>query len=140
MTGYMPKSKNDKWATPKELYDEWNKEFKFNYDPCPITWKEGDADGLTVEWGTSTFCNPPYSDTAKWIEKAHKEWKKGKRVVMLINAITDTKAFHKYIYHQAEIRFLQGRIKFVDYTDPANPKVKAANVKASMLVIFQQIE
>jgi len=39
MTGYMPKSKNDKWATPKELYDEWNKEFKFNYDPCPITWK-----------------------------------------------------------------------------------------------------
>jgi len=92
---------------------------------------------LTAEWGTSTFCNPPYSDTAKWIEKAHKEWKKGKRVVMLINAITDTKAFHKYIYHQAEIRFLQGRIKFVDYTDPANPKVKAANVKASMLVIYE---
>jgi site-specific DNA-methyltransferase (adenine-specific) len=135
-SGYMPKSKNDKWATPKALYDAWNEEFKFNYDPCPITWKEGDADGLDVEWGTSTFCNPPYSDTAKWIEKAHIEWKKGKQVVMLINAITDTKAFHKYIYHQADIRFLQGRIKFVDYTDPLKPITKAANVKASMLVIF----
>jgi len=137
MPGYMPTSKNDKWATPKTLYDEWNKEFNFNYDPCPINWKEGDADGLTADWGSSTFCNPPYSDTAKWIEKAHIEWKKGKKVVMLINAITDTKAFHKYIYNQAQIRFLQGRIKFVDYSDPANPKVKAPNVKASMLVIFQ---
>lgn len=136
MPGYMPTSKNDKWATPKELYDDWNKEFNFNYDPCPITWKAGDADGLTADWGTSTFCNPPYSDTAKWIEKAYNEWKKGKKVVMLINAITDTKAFHKYIYNQANIRFLQGRIKFVDYSDPANPKVKAPNVKASMLVIF----
>jgi site-specific DNA-methyltransferase (adenine-specific) len=98
MTAYMPKSKNDKWGTPKHVYDKLNEEFTFNFDPCPITWKEGDADGLSVEWGTSTFCNPPYSATAKWIEKASNESKKGKVIVMLINAVTDTKAFHKYIY------------------------------------------
>jgi site-specific DNA-methyltransferase (adenine-specific) len=115
----------------------WNKEFLFNYDPCSISWKPGDADGLTTDWGSSTFCNPPYSATAKWIEKAHSEWKKGKTVVMLINAITDTKAFHKYIYGQAELRFLEGRIKFVDYTDPEKPTTKAGNVKPSMLVIFR---
>lgn len=137
MSGYMPKSKNDKWGTPKALYDTLNEEFKFNYDPCPITWKEGDADGLAVEWGTSTFCNPPYSATGKWIEKAYNESKKGKVVVMLINAVTDTKAFHKYIYNKAEVRFLEGRLKFVDYSNPEKPITKAPNVKASMIVVFR---
>jgi phage N-6-adenine-methyltransferase len=134
MSAYMPKSKSDKWATPSEVYDPLNTEFKFNYDPCPIEWKEGDQDGLTAEWGTSTFCNPPYSKVALWIAKAHSEWKKGKTVVMLINAITDTKAFHEYIYGQAELRFIKGRISFID---PTNPKKKQPNVKPSMLVIFK---
>jgi phage N-6-adenine-methyltransferase len=134
MSGYMPKSKTDKWQTPPELYGTLNTEFHFNYDPCPIDWKEGDADGLTTEWGTSTFCNPPYSKVAKWIEKAHKEWKKGKTIVMLINAITDTIAFHEFIYGQAELRFIRGRISFIN---PAEPTKKQPNPKASMLVIFR---
>lgn len=134
MSGYMPKSKSDKWETPKALYDEWNKEFKFDYDPCPITWKEGDQDGLTADWGQSTFCNPPYSKVALWIKKAHDEWKKGKQVVMLINVITDTKAFHEYIYGKAELRFLKGRVSFVD---PNNRDKKQPNVKPSMLVVFK---
>ena len=45
MSGYMPKSKNDKWGTPKDIFDKLNDEFSFNFDPCPITWKEGDTDG-----------------------------------------------------------------------------------------------
>ncbi len=129
----MPKSKSDKWGTPKDLYDKLNAEFKFNFDPCPITWVEGDPDGLLIDWGTSTFVNPPYSKVAKWIEKSYNEWKKGKRVVMLINAITDTKAFHKYILNNAELRFIEGRIKFIN---PENPKKLMPNVKPSMLVIF----
>jgi site-specific DNA-methyltransferase (adenine-specific) len=134
MSGYMPKSKSDKWATPQKLYDELNNEFKFNFDPCPITWKEGDPDGLSIDWGSSTFCNPPYSKVALWIKKAYDEWKKGKKVVMLINAITDTKAFHEYIYNKAELRFIKGRISFID---PNNPTKKQPNVKPSMLVIFK---
>jgi len=130
---YIPKSKSDKWATPKELYDKLNEEFKFNYDPCPIDWKEGDIDGLTSEWGTSTFCNPPYSKVALWIEKAYNESKKGKKIVMLINAITDTIAFHKYIYGIAELRFIKGRLCFID---PNNKNKKQPNVKPSMIVIF----
>lgn len=136
MSAYIPKSKSDKWGTPPEVYDPLNKEFNFNHDPCPIDWKVGDADGLTTEWGTSTFCNPPYSATAKWIEKASKESKKGKTVVMLINAVTDTKAFHQYIYKKdnVEIRFVQGRIKFIN---PENKEKKAPNVKGSMIVVFK---
>lgn len=136
MAAYIPKSKSDKWMTPPEIYNPLNEEFKFDYDPCPIEWETGDTDGLLSEWGTSTFCNPPYSQTAKWIKKASDESKKGKLVVMLINAVTDTIAFHQYIYNKAEIRFLKGRIKFIN---PANPEKRAPNVKASMIVIFRPI-
>ena len=134
MTAYMPKSKSDKWGTPPEVYDPLNDEFHFNYDPCPLDWKQGDADGLATEWGTSTFCNPPYSKVADWIKKAHAEWKKGKTIVMLINAITDTKAFHEFIYGQAELRFLKGRVKFIN---PLEPDKRQPAPKPSMLVIFR---
>ena len=131
---YMPKSKSDKWGTPKDLYNKLDDEFKFNFDPCPIDWKEGDPDGLAIPWGTSTFCNPPYSNTKEWVKKAYDEFKKGKKVVLLINAITDTVAFHEYIYNKAtEIRFFKGRIHFVD---PSNPKKKAPSPKPSMLVVY----
>jgi site-specific DNA-methyltransferase (adenine-specific) len=136
MTSYMPKSKSDKWETPPEIYDPLHEEFDFNFDPCPINWKEGDLDGLSIEWGTRTFCNPPYSNTAKWIEKAYNENKKGKLVVLLSNAITDTIAFHKYIYNQpnVEIRFIKGRVKFIN---PEQRDKRTPNVKASMIVIFK---
>ena len=131
---YMKKSVSDKWQTPPEVYDPLNAEFAFNFDPCPIEWQPGDADGLAIEWGSSTFCNPPYSNVAAWIKKAHAEWKKGKTVVMLINAVTDTKAFHEYIYNIAEVRFIKGRVKFIN---PATPDKRAPAPKASMIVVFR---
>jgi site-specific DNA-methyltransferase (adenine-specific) len=134
MPGYIPKSKSDNWQTPKELYDSLNKEFKFDCDPCPINYNDKSPDGLEIEWGISTFCNPPYSKTKLFIKKAYEEWKKGKTVVLLINVITDTIAFHKYIYNQAEIRFIKGRIKFIN---PDKPDIKNPNVRPSMIVIFK---
>lgn len=38
---------------------------------------------------------------------------------MLIPARTDTRYFHEYIYHKAEIRFIKGRLKFGDATQSA---------------------
>jgi site-specific DNA-methyltransferase (adenine-specific) len=132
---YFPKSKSDKWMTPIELYNSLNDEFHFNFDPCPIEWTpETHPDGLEIEWGTCSFVNPPYSAVAKWIKKANEEWKKGKTVLMLINAITDTVAFHEYIYNQAELRFIKGRIQF---SHASNAEKKAPNVRPSMLVIFR---
>jgi hypothetical protein len=112
-------SGNDKWGTPTKLYDELNQEFKFNFDPAPISYKDGDPDGLLIDWGTSNFVNPPYSGTAKWIKKAYEEHLKGNKSVMLINVCTDTKAFHKYCYNKQniEIRFIQGRIKFINHNN-----------------------
>jgi len=121
---YFPKSKTDKWATPKELYEKLDNEFEFNFDPCPIDWKSSDPDGLLIHWGTSTFCNPPYSQVSKWIKKASQEASKGNRVVMLINAITDTKAFHEYIYGQREVRFIKGRLSFINPDNPTKKTTK----------------
>ena len=120
--------------TPPEVYEPLHKEFAFTCDPCPISWQEGDANGLETDWGSSTFVNPPYSQTALWIKKASEEASKGKTVVLLLNAVTDTIAFHKYIYRKAELRFLKGRVKFIN---PAEPEKRSPNVKASMIVIFR---
>lgn len=71
-------SASDQWATPKHVYEALDAEFGFTYDPCPL-WVLGElcSDGLMADWGSVTFCNPPYSSIGKWVKKAHQEWRKG---------------------------------------------------------------
>lgn len=107
----------DEWETPQDTFDALDKEFHFTLDPCStdenakckyhFTEKE---DGLKRSWGGEiVFCNPPYSQITKWVQKASEE---RTTTVMLIPARTDTKWFHKYIYHRTEIRFIKGRLKY----------------------------
>ena len=126
------------WATPWEFFRQLDAEFHFNLDPCSTHENAKCADhftkaedGLSQNWGgKKVFCNPPYGrELPKWIRKAHDEAEEGALVVMLIPARTDTRAFHDYIYHQAEIRFIRGRIKFGD--------AKTSAPFPSMLVIFR---
>jgi len=57
------------WATPKWLYEELNKEFNFDFDPCPL---HSNQDGLNISWGKRNFINPPYGkEISKWIKKAY---------------------------------------------------------------------
>lgn len=117
----MYSSKSNEWATPLEFYKELDNEFHFNLDPCSddtnykcekhFTLAD---DGLSQNWGgCRVFCNPPYSDISKWVEKSFREGHKDNTiVVMLIPARTDTKYFHDYILHRSEIRFVKGRLKF----------------------------
>ena len=51
---------NDDWKTPKSLYDSLDKEFHFDFDPCPFKHDITLWNGLNVEWGNSNFVNPPY--------------------------------------------------------------------------------
>jgi phage N-6-adenine-methyltransferase len=134
MINRAKKGYSDKWGTPPSIYNPLNEEFKFNFDPCPITWKEGDPDALETEWGTSTFCNPPYSRVAEFVKKADEEAHKGKTIVMLINACTDTKWFHEFIYKKRDVRFVKGRIAFID---PTNPAKKQPSPRPSMIVVFR---
>ena len=100
------------WPTPASLYKQLHEEFAFNFDPCPLYGVEY-MNGLDEEWGSSTFCNPPYGRViGKWTAKAVSEWNKGKTVVLLIPSRTDTKWWHRDIMQASEIRFIKGRLKF----------------------------
>ncbi len=47
----------DDWATPPYFYDELNKEFDFNFDPCPYQHDIEKWNGLEIEWGNNLFIN-----------------------------------------------------------------------------------
>ena len=85
------------WLTPMDIYNDLNKEFNFNFDPCPYP-KSNNFDGLTCEWGSSNYVNPPFGSimhqgpndkTLKkkgptaWMRKAIEEQKKGKLSVVV---------------------------------------------------------
>lgn len=136
------------WATPKKVFDELDNEFHFTLDPCcsHITAKckkhyTIEEDGLKQDWSKDVvFINPPFGrEQAAWIKKGWEEWKKGATIVFLIPARTDTKAFHQYIYNQAEIRFIKGRLVFEKpFTDVPKEKWTAAPFP-SMICIFRSI-
>jgi len=138
---------DDNYATPPELYNELNKEFNFDFDPCPYNEGEIINDGLKIDWGKSNFVNPPYSQKLKeqFIIKGIEEMKKGNTSVFLIPVSTSTKLFHDYIKPNAsEIRFLKGRVKFGKINDngefyyPLNKYGKIqSGTKDSMIVIFK---
>lgn len=45
------------WLTPRDLMSQLQDEFSFTFDACPYP-KPPDFDGLTCEWGQSTYVNP----------------------------------------------------------------------------------
>lgn len=133
----MCSSQKTEWETPNSLFEELDKEFNFTLDPC-CTHNNAKCEkhytkednGLLQDWtGERVFCNPPYGkELPPWIRKCAEHGERGGLAVMLIFARTDTKAFHEYIYHKAEIRFLKGRVKFGG--------CKNAAPFPSMIVIF----
>jgi len=70
------------WLTPPELMKQLQDEFGFNFDACPYPRPE-DYDSLTVDWGESTYVNPPFSGPTAWVRKAIAESEKGKQVVFV---------------------------------------------------------
>lgn len=110
MSVHFSSAKMD-WQTPDAVYDELDKEFNFDHDPCPPDYK---VDGLTSDWGERNFVNPPYGrQIGSWIAKGYYEARiKGKTVVFLIPSRTDTKWWHDFVMQADEIRFIKGRLKF----------------------------
>ena len=79
------------WLTPPDLFRQLDLEFDFNFDPCPYPLPEG-FDGLTCEWGQSSYVNPPFGSIlhegkkkgpTAWVKKAILEHSKGKTVVLV---------------------------------------------------------
>ena len=141
------KKRTQKWGTPPALLEILDQQYNFTrnpdgalFDPCPLDYDPAThPNGLAIDWAPSTFCNPPYSGVCDWVQKASIEARKGCQIVMLLNAATDSAWFHLHIWQQpgVEVRFLRGRVPFVD---PENPRYRVANPSPSMLVIFKAVK
>lgn len=137
---------SDNWATPKEFYDKLNKEFNFDFDPCPLMNESEitpEKDGLLIEWGKRNYINPPYSKSLKeaFVLKSIEESKKGKLCVMLLPVSTSTKLFHEHILPNAtEIRFVKGRIKFLGTNTKGEFVTNKSPMHDSMIVVFNNIK
>jgi len=117
----MFSSATEEWATPQNIFDTLDKQFKFTLDPCSTdenhkceTYFTKKENGLAQSWiGHSVFMNPPYgNEIKKWVKKAWlSSQKENTTVVCLLPARTDTKWFHKYCVH-GSIWFVKGRLRF----------------------------
>ena len=101
--------KSDDWQTPKRMYNIYIDNGYF--DPCPY---ESTFNGLEIEWKDKNFVNPPYSKIKFFVDKAIEEHKKGKEIILLIPARTDTKYFRKLVDYGVNILFITGRLHFND--------------------------
>jgi|LSQX01.3.fsa_nt_gb hypothetical protein len=108
--------KKEYWITPPEIYDDLNKEFNFDFDPCPYPFNG--IDGTEIDWGNVTYLNPPFrkkdgkngKGPTAFIRKAIEENKKGKTVVIMINTNT---FINMLLEAGAEMRSM-GRVKWLD--------------------------
>lgn len=124
--------KTDNWQTPLLFYHKLDIEFNFNLDPCPLN---PSVDGLKIPWKGHIFVNPPYSQIKKWLIKAHEELKKEAEIIVFLTfANTDTSWFHDYVLNKAEIRFIRGRLRFLD----KKGNYKNSAMRPSMILIFRK--
>lgn len=134
---------SDHWSTPIDIVRELEREFgSFDLDPCcrPETAKAPkfytpEDDGLSKPWFGHVFLNPPYSKPAPWLKKAIHETREGicDMVVALLPVRTDTRWFHELVNHQADLRFIKGRVRWIGWQGTPIPNPK----DPSMLAVYQ---
>ncbi len=137
-------SKDQKWATPKGLFRRFDNVFRFKLDPCAVEktakckiFFTPKTDGLKQQWHKigNAFVNPPFSkELYIWVKKSYLESKKGIVVVMLIPARTDTRAWHDFIFPNARILFIKGRITFEDQREGVKPHSDPAFFPSALIV------
>lgn len=133
------------WLTPPDLYAELDSEFSFNFDPCPYPLPKN-FDGLTCEWGTRSYCNPPFGSImhqgpldkkpkkkgpTAWMRKAIEEYKKGK-FILIVYPVDKWILMMTEIVGCREIRNL-GDVKWVSIEDGLPGKGTGRHIAAFIL-------
>jgi hypothetical protein len=126
----------DSWITPKEIIDALG---RFDLDPCqcdPQPWTCAaahytiDVDGLSQDWFGRVWCNPPYSDVWRWLDRLAEHG----RGTALIFARTEVKGFVEQVWRKASaVMFLHGRLFF---HHPDGSRAKGNSGGPSCLVAY----
>lgn len=87
---------------------------EFAFDGVVNAWEMDAAERarvLATEWYDATFLVADYSDVVPWVDKAVAECERGKLVVALVPARTNTLWFHEKVLKAAkEVRFIRGEV------------------------------
>ena len=137
---------NDCFETPQYIFEQLNKIFNFELDvacsydncKCPNAIAIESFNSLKTPWVGRSFCNPPFSQKAEFIEKAHNDVMDGICpicVMILPLNCMDTKAWHKFIEGKFHYEILQGRISFID---PETKQPKNGNNSGTVIVYFKK--
>ena len=138
----------DEWMTPKWIIDGV-KGFAGPIDLDPATTVETNAhyinaasiivkeekhNGLWADWDEPVvWCNPPYSETGKWIEKARQEYATWGSEIFLLLPTPNGDAWGYDILEAPRLLFFSRRISFVD---PATLETVSGNRAGSVMAYF----
>nr|WP_240511604.1 DNA N-6-adenine-methyltransferase [Novosphingobium panipatense] len=112
--------------TPRWLLDEIVSALgPISLDPCSAEGSHVQAaryifeeeDGLKTRWsGQLAFCNPPFSQAGKWLDRCYRAWAENEVdvVVALVPVRTSTRVFHDRCAGIADVLFLPGRPDFMN--------------------------
>lgn len=107
------KGRAQNWRTPRALFDELHREYRFTLDGASEPGNGLLARASTAEhplpWdGERVFCNPPWSNIRPFVEIAPR----ADLAVFLVPACTNVAWFHRALALGAKARFFAGRPRF----------------------------
>lgn len=132
MIATTPRNKNDTrqdYETPQDFFGAVSKNLKFEWDLAADKHNAKCTNFITEEQDTFKYCwhtlsdnflwlNPPFKNIEPWVKKCKEESIKSAKIAMLVPASVGSNWFKNYVFNQAMVIFLNGRLIFEGETKP----------------------
>lgn len=106
--------------------------------PAFSYFKDGLTDGLKEDWMQYNWCNPPFDDCKRWVQKAYYEQQRGKTSILLIPVRTETAYWFDYILYNPNVQIYWLR-KGYKFLDPNTKEEMGVFKNALALVLFRGV-